>query len=147
MLTAAQRRLALVTYRLKGEHIKVGLVSNPGKIILTQRQAGKTTQLCEYIQEQHTEGVLLFCHNQDIAAFIRDHHLKREYFLKCVLLWGKQDPPFFTSDHRPIYGDEILMLGGTMVKAICRDGRFMGAVSSVPSMQFDDEVKRRCILY
>jgi hypothetical protein len=139
--------VALVTYKLKGERIKAALVKNPGAIIITPRQAGKTTQLCEYVQERHPSGVVLYCHSEDEVFRIRDHHLSERFFKESILLWGQHQLPFTRGSDKPIYGDEVLMLGGTMVKQMVRDPRFMGAVATAPSMKYDDEVMNRCILY
>jgi hypothetical protein len=137
------KQVAAVTYKLKGEKIKAALLMNPGKVIISQRQSGKTTSLAEYIFEHYPDGVIVF-YSHELSARQLKLAWPTAFFDKCTIAWGNVYPPM-QGLHQPIFADEICGLGGTMQKQIVKHPDFMGAVSSATDFT-EPEVRKLCIL-
>lgn len=143
-LTEEKIRVAAVTYRLRGESIKYALVRNPQKIIVSQRQSGKTTALAEYIQEHHYNGVILFVHHRNMADFYAEL-LHANYLRKCIIAFPSANLARARGTSMPVYSDEIFQI--SRYASILSDWRFRGAVTSVP---FTDavpkDIQRMCVV-
>jgi hypothetical protein len=136
------RQAALVTYKLQGDKIKAALLTNPGKVIISDGLTANANSLVDYIVDHYPEGVILYCMD-DVMGKLFKRALGKKIFEKSTIVWGNVYPNL-AGVKQPIFANDICWFGGTRQKEIVRHPDFMGAVSS-ESHFMEPEVKKLCI--